>query len=392
MIGAMAIVPEALMNQGKTILLLGGDPLYTLRFRSELIRSLQDKGLIVHLVLDEGRPDTVRKIRETICEVSTVKLARTAMNPIADLGTILMYRRIIRRLRPDYLLAYGIKPIVYGSMAADPKRTSIAALITGRGQSFSGASMRQKAIRSVVCSLMQFGLKRCRHVIFQNRDDLSDFERRGWIRHAKTGVVAGSGVNLQQFVASPIPTRPVTFILISRLIENKGIREFVDAAKLLRGRSADARFQLLGATDQNRSSIPISQVRQWSREGFIEYLGETNDVRPHLSAASVFVLPSAYGEGVPRSILEALAVGRAIITSDTPGCRDTVVRWRNGLLVPPRDAAALASAMEHFIDNPKDIIAYGESSRRLAEDVFDVRKVNCDMLKLMGLEGGLLSS
>jgi glycosyltransferase involved in cell wall biosynthesis len=197
-------------------------------------------------------------------------------------------------------------------------------------------------------------------------------------------LIPGSGVDLTHFALVAPRILPVTFLLIARLMYDKGVREYVEAARSLKSGYPDARFRLLGPLDPNPMGVPRRVVEEWQREGVIEYLPETRDVRPFLAEASVYVLPS-YHEGMPRSVLEAMAMGRPIVTTDAPGCRETVVPGRNGYLVPVKDSAALSRAMERFMIDPSMISAMGHQSRLLAEERFDVRKVNSEILSRMGI-------
>jgi len=222
-------------------------------------------------------------------------------------------------------------------------------------------------------------------VFFQNRDDRDLFIRLGLLPDkSRAAIINGSGVDLDRFQEAPVSSGPPLFLLIARLIRDKGILEYVEAAAILKKRHPQARFQLLGRHDSNPSAIGRQQLQSWQRDGVIEYLGETSNVAPHLAAAHVYVLPS-YREGTPLTVLEAMATGRPIVTTDVPGCRETVVPGENGFLVPAKSAACLAEAMERFIRAPELIRKMGRHSREIAVEKFDVRKVNSVILKRMGL-------
>ena len=223
-------------------------------------------------------------------------------------------------------------------------------------------------------------------MFFQNPDNQAFFNSHGLAGSASQQVlINGSGVNLEQFTPSPPDVDRPTFLLIARLLIDKGIREYAAAARLVKAAHPNARFLLLGPTDQSPMSLPSAEYEAWQREGVIEYLGTTDDVRPHIRAASVYVLPS-YHEGTPRSTLEAMAIGRAVITTDVSGCRETVTQGDNGLLVPARDAEALADAMITLINQPDRVLAMGRASRRMVEERFDVYKVNRTILETLGID------
>jgi glycosyltransferase involved in cell wall biosynthesis len=261
------------------------------------------------------------------------------------------------------------------------------AMISGLGYAFGeGGGLARALMRRLVGTLYRASLRHADGVFFQNPDDLADFQRLAIIgdRH-KAIRVNGSGVDLGHYRSSPPRLEPPTFLLIARLLKDKGIYEFVEAARRLRARHPRARFCLIGPLDPNPAAISARDLESWRAEGAIEYLGEAADVRPHLAETTAYVLPSIYREGIPRTLLEAMSTGRALITTDTPGCRETVRPGENGFLVPPGDAAALAEAIERFIARPDLAVSFGRRSRALAEELFDVRKVNAVMLEAMGL-------
>ncbi|MFO1496833.1 MAG: glycosyltransferase family 4 protein [Verrucomicrobiota bacterium] len=223
-------------------------------------------------------------------------------------------------------------------------------------------------------------------VVLQNREDFTFFSQRRILSPAVPHLITpGSGVNLRQFAVTLVPCQPIRFLLVARLLAEKGVREFVAAAQILRSRHAGCRFRLVGPFERHPGAIRPFEVQHWVDEGLIEFTGWVDEVYPHLAEASVFVLPSYYREGVPRSVLEAMAVGRPIITTDAPGCRETVQSGVNGFLIPPRDVGGLVQAMEKFVVRPELLQAMGTASRTLAEQRFDVRQVNASLIEFMAL-------
>jgi glycosyltransferase involved in cell wall biosynthesis len=321
----------------------------------------------------------------------SIPLARASMNPVRDVALLFYLTRTLRRLRADLVLGYTVKPVIFGSLAAYlagvPFRFSI---ITGLGYAFTPAphaSLARTLVNGLLLALYRMSLATNRIVFFQNPDDQALFIRYRLVTPQQSVLIHGSGVDLDHFRESAPVGNPV-FLLIARLLKDKGIREYVDAARRVRARHPEARFQLLGPYDPNPSAIRPEEVDAWRHEGAIEYLGETDDVRPFLRACSVYVLPSYYREGTPRTVLEALATGRPVITTDAPGCRETVVHGWNGFLVPPRDAQSLAKTMEIFIDKPEIIRVMAKRSRSVAVQKYDVHKVNVVILNAMGLGSG----
>lgn len=316
-----------------------------------------------------------------------VPLQRTGLNPLADAGSVLALARLFRRLRPDVLLAYTAKPVIYGAMAARLAGVPrVFAMIEGLGYAFTeGTELRRRLLRGVLGRLYRLALGLSDAVFFLNEDDRALFRERGILGPGTPSLrIDGTGIDLGHYAAAPPPAGPPSFLMIARLVRDKGVLEYVEAARLLRRRAPEARVRLLGPLDGNLSAIGPEAVARWQDEGAVDYLGETGDVRPYLRDCSVYVLPS-YREGMPRTILEAMAVGRPVVTTTAAGCRDTVTEGGNGFLVPPRDAPALAEAMHRFVADPGLVPRLGAHSRALAERRFDVRRVNAAVLEAMGL-------
>jgi len=279
--------------------------------------------------------------------------------------------------------------VIYGSIgAAIAGVDKICSMVTGLGYTFSKETFKQKLVGFIARGLYRTALRFNEVVFFQNPDDLSLFRELGLVKEGSCPtLINGSGVNLEYYSPRPLPARP-SFLLVARLIVEKGICEYAEAARILKQKYPSVSFRLVGEIDVNPSAIPSDQLQAWIDDGVIDYLGKLDDVRPAIEASSVYVLPS-YREGVPRSVLEAMSMGRAVITTDTPGCRETVVDAANGLLVPPKDATSLAQAMETFIIDPGLAATMGRQSRLLAEERFDVHKVNHVILSRLGLRQGL---
>jgi glycosyltransferase involved in cell wall biosynthesis len=263
------------------------------------------------------------------------------------------------------------------------KVTHRFALITGLGYAFQGKSNR-KLINLLVCFLYKLALRYTHKVIFQNPDDEGLFRSLNLLpEHIPSCIVNGSGVNITTYSPVPLSTEP-NFLLIARLLGDKGIREYIQAARHIVSRFPHAVFHLVGWIDGNPDSITQSELDGWMKEGIVQFHGHLSDVRPAIKNCNIFVLPS-YREGTPRSVLEAMAMGRPIITTDAPGCRETVIDGDNGFIVPVRSVNTLVTAMQRFIDEPQLILKMGKRSRQIAEDKYDVNKVNTVMLHEMGI-------
>ena len=361
-------------------------------FRKPLIQELISQGLEVHAAAPELLSNT--KVLTELSDMGAVchdaPLSRTGMNPVSDLKAMLALRRLMKSIQPDYFLGYTIKPVIYGSLAAwlagVPYRI---ALITGLGYAFvdDDKSLKRKAVNQIVVRLYTAALSRCQVVFFQNKDDEALFKESGIIgTQINSVVVNGSGVPVEEYVYEPALIQSnLRFLLMARLIAAKGVRIYAEAARIVKAQYPNANFILAGELDSNPDNIQKDELDSWITEGLIDYRGRLSDVKPVLKECSVFVLPSYYREGVPRSILEALATGRAIITTDSVGCRETVIEGDNGFLIPIKDANALAEAIFKLIEQPELVISMGKCSREMAEQKYDVHKVNYHMLSEMGI-------
>ncbi len=356
------------------------------RFRREMIKAFLAAGCRVTAFGPNLHEASIEELKALGVEFQTYPLHRASLNPIQDFKTLMTLRRMIKAVKPDMVLTYTIKPVIYGSLAAWLAGVSRCyAMISGLGYAFGTASTKQRIVGQVVSQLYRQSLRVNKAVLFQNPDDLNEFVARGILPRDKTVLINGSGVELQRFTPAPLPTQAISFLLIARLIAEKGVQDYAEAAQLLHKRYPNAQFHLVGPYDPSPIAIQPHEVDAWVNQGHIIYEGETNDVRPFIAAASVYVLPSYYREGTPRSVLEAMAMGRPIITTDMPGCRETVTNGVNGFLVPPRQPSALAEAMQRFLDDPSLIAPMGQRSREIAMSKYDVHQVNRVILGTMGL-------
>lgn len=359
-------------------------------FRKPLLLALQAKGMEVHVVAPGlGRRDKEYKILNDLgITTHNIAMQRTGLNPISDTKLLLSLRALFIAVKPDIVLSYTIKPVVYGTLAAYlAKVPQRFALITGLGYAFqeNDPSLKRTLIRQIAQLLYRTALKRSHGVIFQNPDDEKLFlDHKLLSKKTPSTVVHGTGVDITRFSAAPFNQDSIRFLFVGRLLADKGIRELLAAAKAVKSQHPEVQFDIVGPLDENPESIQQTELDQWVKEGIINYFGRLDDVRPRLAAASVFVLPS-YREGTPLSTLEALAVGRAVITTDAPGCRETVIDGENGFLIPVQDSHALSEAMLKFIQQPDLIQSMGQRSRAIAEEKYDVNTVNASMLKAMGL-------
>lgn len=362
-----------------------------INFRGPLMDALLEKGLDVHVAApDMPSGSAVRMhLEQKGVEVHEIPLRRVGMNPFADLLTLVALCKLMRDIKPDSVLAYTVKPVIYGLLAARIMKVGRRfALITGLGYAFQSADSQVVGGRGMLKALVQrlyaLALSSTTRIFFQNPDDEALFQRLRLIStDTPSTVVNGSGVDVNDFNVTSFPEH-VSFLLIARLLGDKGVREFVCAARAVKSKYANVTFKIVGWIDENPNAIAPEELEAWIAEGTVEYLGRLKDVRPAISSSSVYVLPS-YREGTPRTVLEAMAMGRAVITTDAPGCRETVVDGVNGFLVPVKKVDELTAAMLNFVENPQLVSALGKRSRELAELKYDVKKVNAVMLQGMGI-------
>ena len=367
------------------ILVMAGFAESLVNFRGALLREMVDCGHEVYACAPAASSVVKAALTEMGVRYYPVALDRTGLNPVRDLLAIKRLISLFRIIKPDIFLGYTIKPVIYGSIAARIVGVpAIYSMITGLGYSFSGNSLKSKLVGGIASFLYRFGLKFNNHVFFQNPDDLELFLQKGLICNAAQAVlINGSGVDIDEYCPVAYPSS-ISFLLIARLICDKGIYEYVNAARRIREKYPNVWFRLAGWIDQNPCAIEDRDLHAWQKAGDIEFLGRLADVRPALTDCSVYVLPS-YREGTPRTVLEAMAMGRPVITTNAPGCRETVREGVNGFLVPVRDVDSLIHAMEKFINQPDLVKKMGQASREIAQEKYDVRKVNAIILKTMGL-------
>jgi len=342
-------------------------------FRRSLVGYLIGKNAeVVTVAPHDAHSDRLRSLGARHIDFA---MDNTGTNPLADMGLFARYLALLRRERPDVFLAWTVKPNIYGSAAAHVLGIPVINNVSGLGTAF----VRDGWLRYIVSALYRVAFRRSHRVFFQNAADRDLFLERRLVRSNQTEILPGSGIDLTWFrppeLGSPVAgsKRQTVFLLVARLLWDKGVGEFVEAAWQVRTRYPDTRFCMLGFLDSgNRGAIPAGTVEAWVGEGVVEYLGATDDVRPFLAAADCVVLPSYYPEGTPRSLLEAAAMGRPLIATDAPGCRDVVEDGVNGFRCAVRDPGSLAAAMTRFLDlDPEARAAMGRASRVLAERDYD---------------------
>lgn len=375
----------------KTIVLIGTTGSSFYGFRADLIKTLVADGHQVYAFTSEYTESCLEKIKTLGAKPITYQLSRGGLNPFADIASTYQLIRKIKVIKPDIVFSYFAKPVIYGTLAASFARIPrIIGMLEGLGYTFTeqpeGQSSKTKLVRNIQVLLYRLAFPRLDDMIFLNPDDEKDLIHTYTLPVKNVHILGGIGLDLKDYSYSLAQANPVTFLFIGRLLKEKGIFEFIDAIKIVKLKYPNTKFTILGGLDaQNMGALSKSQLDELIAEGLFEYPGHVSNVKDWIANSSVFVLPS-YREGVPRSTQEAMAMGRPVITTDVPGCRETVEDGGNGFLVPKWDPEALADKMCYFIENPEQVNIMGLKSYEIAQEKFDAKKVNTKLIDIMGLK------
>lgn len=377
------------------IILIGNTSSTMLGFRSDLIKKLVLNNYEVYAFICEYNKEHLAKIKDLGAIPITYRMNRGGLNPFADLKTVFELKEKINKIKPDFVFSYFTKPVVYGSIAARlSKVPKIIGMIEGLGTPFTihkhGQSLKVKLIRFIQVSLYKIVFPFLDKIIFLNSDDSVDLIKGNSIKHKDNAItmLGPIGLNLEDYEYRLWDENQViSFIFIARLLAEKGIFEYLEAAKIVKQKYPNVAFKIIGGLDsENPYGLTKQELDNVIATGIVEYPGFVTDVAKRIQDSAVFVLPSYYREGVPRSTQEAMAIGRPVITTDVPGCRETVIDGVNGFLVPKWNPEALAEKMCYFIENPLQINVMGLESYKIAQENFDVSKVNKKLFEIMGLE------
>ncbi|MBQ8622043.1 MAG: glycosyltransferase family 4 protein [Oscillospiraceae bacterium] len=335
------------------------------QFRRELIEALLKEHQVL-LSLPDG--DLVRPLEEMGCRFFDTPMERRGINPVKDLDLFLRYIKLLRQQKPDLVITYTIKPNTYGGLACRLLRIPYAVNITGLGTAFQ----KQGMLRKLVTFLYRTALKKARVVFFENSGNRQVFLDEGIVAENKTCLLSGAGVNLEHYAYAPYPEAGTTrFLFVGRVMKEKGVEELFAAMERLNAEGADCCLDVLGGYEENYADT----IRNYEQQGWLHYHGYVTDVRPFIEKAHCFVLPS-YHEGMANTNLECAAMGRPLITSDIPGCKEAVIERKSGLLCKPKDPDSLYQTMKCFLTVPSDQRAQmGKAGRRHMEEVFDKKKV-----------------
>lgn len=361
-------------------------------FRKALLQDLVEAGLEVYIFTTDLTGELKARAKSELnVNAELYGLDRTGINPFSDiLATIYLARRL-RRISPDIVFSYFSKPIIFGTFAARLAGVKVCyGMVEGLGHYFTndpaGNSFKRTMIRRLLVLLFHLSMPLLKGLVVLNPDDKKDLLEVYKVKIEKIMVLGGIGLDLTEYSFEPVDCSSISFIFVGRLLAEKGINEYLRAAEIVKARFPEVVFNVLGSTDSgNPGSVDLKYLSELVKRKIIIYPGSVQDVVNWLRSSSVFVLPSYYREGVPMSTQEAMAVGRSIITTSEPGCRETVVDGETGIFVPPHDPVKLAEAMVYFIENPDEIVRMGIASRRRAEEMFDANKVNKRLLKFLNV-------
>ncbi|WP_282042550.1 glycosyltransferase family 4 protein [Winogradskyella flava] len=371
--------------QKKRVLIIASFAGSLIRFRGDFISNLISNNFEVFTASPSYTTNDLEILREKGAHPIEFKLQRTGLNPFKDFKSILELKSIIKNNKIDLVFPYTVKPVIYGSFAANMVKVPVISLITGLGFAFTGLTFKARILQRFNETLYKLSIRKNKYIVFQNKDDHQLFLDRNVIsKKQPVAFVSGSGVNLNEFrFKEKNPTDQVSFLLIARLIKEKGIALYMEAAKVLKVRYPKAEFHVIGAIETSPSAISEDELHRLHEKSIIVFHGKQMNIEEHLHKRDIFVLPSYYREGIPRTTLEANACGNPIITTDSVGCRESVKDGVNGLLIEPQNLDALVTAMEFFITNPEKIREMGINSRKYAEDRFDANIINKNLTDLI---------
>lgn len=360
-------------------------------FRADLIKVLVALEHEVYAFTSEYKQEDLSKIKALGATPIAYKLSRGGLNPFTDVKSIFALSKQIKNIQPDIVFSYFVKPVIFGTLAAKIAQVpKIVGMLEGLGYSFTeqpeGISRKAKIIKSIQIALYKVAFPQLDDLIFLNPDDPQDLIKKYSIKVKNLHVLGGIGLNLEDYTYQVPPnTEIIKFLFIGRLLKEKGIYDFISATKLVKQDYPNAKFTVLGAIDEaNPGSLKKYELDQLTSSGIVDYPGHVDNVTKWISNSHVFVLPS-YREGIPRSTQEAMAIGRPVITTDVPGCRETVIDGINGFLVEKWNSEALAKKMIYFIENTEQIEKMGLESYKIAQNKFDAKKVNKRLLNILGV-------
>lgn len=358
------------------IIFVVNNPDFLISHRLEVCKAVKSSAYEVHIICPEK--ESVSKLVELGFTVHFVEFGRNRSNPVSEILTVFKLISLFKMLSPDLVHLITIKPYLYGGIAARIAGVkSVVSAVAGLGILFSSNQLKFRLLRLVLYPLFKFAFGHSNQsVIFQNIDDRNSLVNLGVVDKKKVRMIRGSGVDLTTCPVLPEPNGSAIVSFAARLLKDKGVEVFVEASRLLKQHGSNVRFWLIGQPDEgNANSVTLEQLKQWESEELVELFGFRADIPGLFSKSNIVALPSFYGEGLPKVLIEAGACGRAVITTDHPGCRDAIVPNETGMLVPVKDPVALAGAIQKLVEDVELRRAMGRKGRALAEDAFAIEKI-----------------
>ena len=366
----------------KTILMIAPKTDTFVNFRGDLIRDIRKKGYNVTVVVPEN--DCREFFEKNGVKVRLINLDKNSFSLFNTSNYYKNLKKIIEEEKPDKVFSYTIKPVIFGSLAAKKAGVEeIYSLICGLGMLFSSNSLKVRLIRSGVGVLYKRALKCNTRVIFQNIDDVKEFVKRGYVKKEQCRLVNGSGVNLKKFVRNELPSGNLSFWMVSRVLREKGVMEYLKAASIVKNQYPEVTFRYIGPIDKNKNALSMKAIKPYVEDGTVDYIAKTDNVAKYISKCDVFVLPSYYREGIPKTLIEATAMGRPILTTNTPGCKETVVEGENGFFVKVKHTDDLAKKMVWMIEHRDELRAMGDKSYKMCLEKFTIEKIDKRMMDIM---------
>lgn len=364
------------------LLYLVNIPRFFVSHRLPLALAARAAGYDVHVATSGEDTESIAAIRESGLDFHPLPISQHGTNPLGELRTLWAIYRLYRTLQPDMVHQITVKPIVYGGLCARLLRIPSVSAVTGLGYVFVTPGLKWILIRAAIQLAYRAALNHPRAIaLFQNPDDRALFVRSGLVHEARTVVIKGSGVDMAQFQPQPEVEGTPVVLFAGRLLWQKGVREFVEAARRCHAEGLQARFIIVGYSEPSSpAAVPLENLLQWQADGLIEWWGKRDDMPQVFAQSHLVCLPSAYGEGVPKVLIEAAACGRAIVTTDTPGCREIARHGENGLLVPPHDLNALYTAIRQLIEDGDQRRRMGARGRVIAETEFSLERICAETL------------
>ena len=376
------------MSEGqdtKTILVIAPKTSNLISFRGDLLCDLKKNGCNIVAVVPEDEEKEFFK--ENGIKVRLINLDKNSLSAFGALSYYKSLKKIIKEEKPDKVFSYTIKPVIFGSMAAKKAGVKdIYSLICGLGILFCSNSWKIKLLRPIGGAMYKHALKYNKKVIFQNKDDIDEFVSRGYVKRSQCELVNGSGVNLNRYARNKLPKNKVSFLMVSRILKEKGVLEYFKAAKIVKEKYPDVEFVFAGAVDKNKNAVDMEMLQPYIIEGDVKCMINSKEVPKLLSESSVFVLPSYYREGIPKALIEATAMGRPILTTNMPGCRETIVEGENGLFVKVKRANDLAEKMIWMVEHQDKLQEMGDKSFAMCKEKFTIDIIDGRMMEIMGVK------